>query len=97
MHGAREVSAIVRKLPPPNSFLRPSLQAAGLDPDNLPERAAGPDVENRGNAWKDISSAGHGVGSVRDVPTTAELCERLIRDYRAAVARVASDPFAARQ
>ena len=79
------------------SFLRPSLQAAGLDPDNLPERAAGPDVENRGNAWKDIWSAGHGVGSVRDVPTTAELCERLIRDYRAAVARLASDPFAARQ
>ncbi len=77
------------------SFLRPSLLSLGMDPDNLPDRSTGPDVENRGRAWKDIWSAGHGVGSVQDVPTVAALCDRLATEYRATVARMAADPFAA--
>src|SRR6266436_6644202 len=34
--------------------------------------------------WKDIYTAGHGVGNIDDVPTTAELCRRLIAQYREA-------------
>ena len=49
------------------NMLRPSIEAAGLDPDDLPERGAidiGKDIdigarENRPKRWKDIWSAGH--------------------------------------
>jgi len=64
------------------NFLRPSLIAAGADLDNLPANAKmdfGSDHEAR--AWKDVWSAGQGVGDVRDIPSTAELCKRLIREY----------------
>jgi len=67
------------------NFLRPSLVAAGADPDNLPAHAKmdfGTDREAR--AWKDVWSAGQGVGDIRDIPTTAELCKRLIREYNEA-------------
>lgn len=74
------------------NFLRPSLVAAGLDPDNLPPHG-GPDMHNESKAWKHIWSAGQGVGSIVDVPTTAELCKRLVEEYREAMWRVAADPF----
>lgn len=67
------------------NFLRPSLVAAGADPDNLPLHAKmdfGSDREAR--AWKDVWSAGQGVGDIRDIPSTAELCKRLIREYNEA-------------
>ncbi len=67
------------------NFLRPSLVAAGADPDNLPAHAKmdfGTDREAR--AWKDVWSAGQGVGDIRDIPTAAELCKRLIREYNEA-------------
>lgn len=77
----------------PANFLRPSIAAAGLDPDKLapPE---GVDLSHitqphkkelqHSKAWRDIWSAGQGVGSIHDVPSTAELIERLVREYRAA-------------
>jgi nitronate monooxygenase len=34
--------------------------------------------------WKDIYTAGHGVGNIEDVPTAAELCRRLVEQYRVA-------------
>ena len=34
--------------------------------------------------WKDIYTAGHGVGNIEDVPTAAELCRRLVQQYREA-------------
>lgn len=67
------------------NFLRPSLVAAGADPDNLPTHAKmdfGSDREAR--AWKDVWSAGQGVGDIRDIPSTAELCKRLVREYNEA-------------
>ncbi|MBS0449953.1 MAG: nitronate monooxygenase [Proteobacteria bacterium] len=36
-------------------------------------------------AWRDIWSAGHGVATIDDVPTTAELVARLSREYQAAL------------
>jgi nitronate monooxygenase len=74
------------------NFMRQSIAAAGLDPDNLPPPGA-LDMENEAKAWKNIWSAGQGVGSITDIPGAAELCGRLIAEYRAAMAEAAADPF----
>jgi nitronate monooxygenase len=75
------------------NMLRPSIEAAGLDPDNLPVRGKidiSKDINaaerDRPNArrWKDIWSAGHSVSGVADVPTVAELIERTAGEYQAA-------------
>lgn len=72
----------------PANFLRPSLIAGGLDPDNLP--AAGKmDLEGEAKAWRDFWSAGHGVGGIADLPPAAALCDRLVAEYRAALAACA--------
>jgi nitronate monooxygenase len=75
------------------NMLRPSIAAAGLDPDNLPVRGA-IDVAKDINAserdkpdakrWKDIWSAGHSVSGVADVPSVAALIERTEAEYRSA-------------
>jgi nitronate monooxygenase len=69
------------------NFLRPSIVAAGADPDNLTKAEPGAlHLENETKAWRNIWSAGQGVGGVHDIPTTADLCDRLIDQYRAALA-----------
>ncbi len=75
------------------NMLRPSIAAAGLDPDDLPARGA-IDIAKDINAaerdrpdakrWKDIWSAGHSVSGVSDVPSVAELVERTAAEYDAA-------------
>ncbi len=67
------------------AFLAPSIERAGFDPQNLPEggpadlsEVAREDVK----VWKDIWSAGQGVGSIRDVPSVAGLVQRLAREYQ---------------
>lgn len=77
------------------NFLRPSILAAGMDPDNLPERGA-LDVRHEAKAWKDVWSAGHGVGAAGEILPVAVLCDRLAGDYAQAVRAMARDPFAAR-
>lgn len=74
----------------PASFLRPSLVAAGLDPDNLPPHAE-MDMNNEARAWKNVWSAGQGVGSIDTVPPAAELCRALADDYRAAIRDLADE------
>ncbi|MEH3118910.1 MAG: nitronate monooxygenase [Methylorubrum populi] len=74
------------------NFLRPSIAAAGLDPDNLVPHGA-LDMENEARAWKSVWSAGQGVAAFDDVPAAAALCARLTAEYRAALARLADDPF----
>ena len=76
------------------NFMRQSLVSVGLDPDNLPPHG-GMNMDNEARAWKTVWSAGQGVGSIRDVPAAAELCQRLISEYRDAVREMAADPFAA--
>ncbi len=75
------------------NYLRPSIEAAGLDPDNLPE--SDPSAMNFGSggdsdakAWKDIWGCGQGIGAVKEVPTAGELVARLKREYAAARARL---------
>lgn len=77
------------------NWLKPSLRICGLDTDHLPIRENGqrgyghlPDgVDPWGNIW----SAGQGIEQVKDVPSTAELIERLIGEYRRAVSVPAFD------
>ena len=83
------------------NYLRPSIEAAGLDPDNLP--ASDPSRMNFGSggnqdakAWRDIWGCGQGIGSVREVVGAGELVARLMREYQAAKATLAAkSPFAA--
>jgi nitronate monooxygenase len=65
------------------NFLRQSIAAAGLDPDNLASTGR-LDLKEEAMVWRTIWSAGHGVGSIEDVPSAAELCARLTEEYRAA-------------
>ncbi|WP_454917771.1 NAD(P)H-dependent flavin oxidoreductase [Xanthobacter sediminis] len=66
------------------NFLKPSLVRAGLDPANL-QKHGGLDMANEAKAWRDVWSAGHGVGAIADIPPVAELCARLAREYDAAL------------
>lgn len=68
------------------SYLKPSVARAGMDPENLPEAdKSAMDFGSGGNthkkAWKDIWSAGQGVGSIHDVPPVAALVDRLAEEY----------------
>ncbi|WP_334174938.1 nitronate monooxygenase [Pseudoxanthobacter sp.] len=67
------------------NFLRPSLMAAGLDPDHLPPHGD-LDMAGEARAWKSMWSAGHGVGAIADVPGAAALCDRLAAEYDQAAA-----------
>jgi nitronate monooxygenase len=75
------------------NFLKPSLVAAGLDPDNMPTHTE-LDMSNEAKAWKTVWSAGHGVGSINDQPSAAELCRRLVAEYRQATRQACEDEFA---
>ncbi len=76
------------------NYLRKSIVALGLDPDALPERNAESmnyaSGSTRPKAWKDVLSAGQGVGAVRDIPSVQELVTRFVEDYRRASSRVGS-------
>ena len=68
------------------NYLKGSVTAAGLDPENLPtaDKSAMNFGSNR-KAWRDIWGAGQGVGNIHDVLPAAEIIERLKREYCAAV------------
>jgi nitronate monooxygenase len=77
------------------TFLRGSIARAGLDPDALPPTRGflQPGIPEEVKAWRDVWSAGHGVGLIDDVPPVAELVDRLeaqYRDARAALCRPAA-------
>lgn len=75
----------------PASFMRQSLEAAGYDLAQLNDKADVnygeklKPVSDEAKAWKTVWSAGQGVGDIHDLPTVAELVERLDREYRAAL------------
>ena len=73
------------------NYLKKSIVAAGLDPDALPESDKSKMSFGAGTAkaWRDIWGAGQGVGLMDDVPTVAEMVERLKREYDAARERLA--------
>ncbi|MFN4103290.1 MAG: NAD(P)H-dependent flavin oxidoreductase [Tepidimonas sp.] len=72
------------------NYLKPSIRAAGLDPDHLPE--SDPSKMNFASAgakaWKDIWGCGQGIGVVDAVRPAAEVVARLQREYEQARARL---------
>ena len=77
------------------NYLRPSIEAAGLDPDNLPE--SDPSKMNFGSggnteakAWKDIWGSGQGIGAVKAIESVAERVEKLEAEYNQARAELAA-------
>lgn len=77
------------------NYLRPSIERAGLDPNNLPE--ADPSKMNFGSggnteakAWKDIWGCGQGIGVLKDIPSAGEFVDRLAAEYEAAKAELAA-------
>jgi nitronate monooxygenase len=74
------------------NYLRKSIVNAGLDPDALPEsdKSKMSFGSASAKAWRDIWGAGQGVGLMDDVPTVAEMVERLKAEYAAARARLSA-------
>ena len=73
------------------NYLRASIVAAGLNPDDLP--APGPEAMNfqsatGAKAWRDIWGSGQGIGVVDKVTPAEELIARLAREYAEARARL---------
>jgi nitronate monooxygenase len=78
------------------NFLKPSIENAGLDPNNLEPKTDidfGQELEidadknsgdKAGGAWKQIWSAGQGVGAIDNIPSTADLVTTLIDEYQKA-------------
>jgi nitronate monooxygenase len=74
------------------NYLKPSIAAAGLDPDNLPKGdistmnfGSGGNTDKK--AWRDIWGCGQGIGAVDAIVPAAALVERLGREYQAALSR----------
>jgi len=71
------------------NYLKPSIEAAGMDPDNLPEgnvkdmsfKSGG---ENDAKAWKDIWGCGQGIGAITERQSAADYIAELVREYKAA-------------
>ncbi len=77
------------------NYLRPSIEAAGLDPDNLPESdpskmSFGSGGNQKAKAWKDIWGCGQGIGAVTEIPSASDMIDRLAAEYEAAKVALAA-------
>ena len=75
------------------SYLNGSIVNAGLDPDDLPEGELrtmnfGGGGSTKAKAWRDIWGAGQGVGTIDDIPSVADLVDRMEAEYRDAATRL---------
>ena len=80
------------------SWLKPSLRANGLDPDNMPDAPGRRYDSNQsfaGKKWMDVWAAGQGLGSIKVVEPTATVVERLAKEYAQAVSRMTRLPWTA--
>lgn len=72
------------------NYLRPSILAAGLDPDNLPSsdptamnfaEKSQVSIVSESKPWRDIWGAGQGIGAVNSIQPTAAVVDRLVDEY----------------
>ncbi|MEL7028089.1 MAG: nitronate monooxygenase family protein [Pseudomonadota bacterium] len=77
------------------NYLSPSVAAAGLDPENLPEAdkskmnfGSGGNMKQK--AWRDIWSGGQGIGVIHDAPPTCDVVARLKQEFTEARASLSS-------
>jgi nitronate monooxygenase len=77
----------------PASWLKPSLRANGLDPDNMPDapqRHYDSSQNLASKKWTQVWAAGQGVGAVKAVQPVAAVVDQLEQEYRQALARLAT-------
>ncbi|MGH1356135.1 MAG: NAD(P)H-dependent flavin oxidoreductase [Thalassovita sp.] len=75
------------------NYLKPSISAAGMDPDNL-ERSDPSNMDfgsEKPKSWSSIWGSGQGIGAVKDVVPAAQLVDRLAEEYFAAADRLTAD------
>ena len=75
------------------NYLKRSIEAAGLDPDDLPisdpsQMKFGSDGTSKPKAWKEIWGSGQGIGAVKEIVPAANRVAELGRQYDAARARM---------
>jgi nitronate monooxygenase len=75
------------------NYLRSSIEASGMDPDNLPQSDPskmnfGSGGNTKAKAWKDIWGSGQGVGAVKSVGTVEDMVARIEQEYHAAKAEL---------
>jgi len=75
------------------NYLKPSIEAAGMDPDALPESDPskmnfGSGSESKSKAWKDIWGCGQGISAVKHIGPASEMVDRLEKEYNAAKAKI---------
>jgi nitronate monooxygenase len=75
------------------NYLKRSIRAVGLDPDNLPDgdvktMSFGGGEGSKAKAWKDVWGCGQGIGAVTEVASAADFVARLKREYREAQQRL---------
>ena len=71
------------------NYLKPSIENAGMDPDNLPDADKssmnfGSGGNTKSKAWKDIWGSGQGIGSIKNDPSVQELVNELTEQYEKA-------------
>ena len=66
------------------NYLKPSIRASGLDPDNLPVHDAADMNFAKPKKWKEIWGCGQGAGNIRDILPAADIVARLKQEYRVA-------------
>jgi nitronate monooxygenase len=78
------------------SWLKPSLRAQGLDPDNMPDAPGRQYDSNQsfaGKKWTEVWAAGQGLGTIKAVASVASVVDELARDYQQALNRFKQLPW----
>ncbi|MEM9139783.1 MAG: nitronate monooxygenase family protein [Pseudomonadota bacterium] len=74
------------------NYLKPSIERAGMDPDNLPEsdptKMDFSSGSSKPKSWKEIWGSGQGINAIKEVQTTAALVDKLEQEYLAARGRL---------
>jgi len=66
------------------NYLKASIEQAGIDPNDLQSKDKVDLDLGSGNSWKNIWSAGHGVGGIHSILSIEELAQQLIKEYKTA-------------
>ena len=76
----------------PASWLKPSLRRVGYDPDQMPDKPSRnyDSSTSAAKRWKDVWSAGQGLGAIEAVEPVRVVVDRLVDEYEAALGRAAT-------
>jgi nitronate monooxygenase len=76
----------------PASWLKPSLRRVGYDPDQMPDKPQRnyDSSQSAAKRWKDVWSAGQGVGAIETIEPMRAVVDRLVREYETALDRMAA-------